>query len=285
MPLHSIFIVSVPRSGSTVLANLINAYEDVICPPESFFPAVLDQLSDHEMLDRRNVAALFVASCSDGSPLTLDEAERCVLSDKRQTLDALARAVAVKQGRDPDHIRIAVWKFTRMVGCWAFGARIGGKFLVLRRSPLNVYESQFRVPFGMKNRNPFRFALFAASYDAAFSRYPDSVTQHLQYSNIPETLEGVVEWIGSKGVRRSPRAESLEEEVQQSLWHSNVKKPFVNLDHEKLKNLKISEIFCYEISRRILSLLVPLNRCARYLADRRQMQALRIQASHLRKQS
>lgn len=281
MSLQSIFIVSVPRSGSTLLTNMLDAYEDVICPPESFFPAVLEQLEDREMSDRRNVAALFVVSCSDGSPLTLEEAEQCIHMDKQQTLDALAIQIAIKQGRSPDQIKIAVWKFTRMVGCWDFAARIGGRFIILRRNLLNVYESQFRVPFGVKNKNPFRFALFAESYEAAFSRYPAAKTLHLEYAGIPSRFDELVSWIGSSGIKRSSHSSSLEGIAERNPWHANINKPFENKDHEKIKNLSSFQIQGFRVAKAILKLAPSLNRKARTMADQRQMLSLRSQAEQL----
>lgn len=281
MPLQSIFIVSVPRSGSTLLTNLLDINEDVVCPPESFFPAVLEMLDASEMRDRRKIAALFVVSCSDGSPLTLDEAEACVQEDKHQTLDALAIAIARKLGRDPEQIRTAVWKFTRMVGCWKFAHGIGGRFIVLHRNLLNVYESQFRVPFGAKNKNPARFALFAASYDAAFSGYPNERTLRLDYPEIPNRMTEIVKWIGSSGRKRESNNNTQNAVSDKNPWHANINKPFDNRDAEKLRNLKWWQSAGFRLSRTLLKPLGLLNRKARLLADQRQMAALRSQAADL----
>jgi hypothetical protein len=283
MPLQSIFIVSVPRSGSTLLTNLLDANEDVICPPESFFPAVLEMIDSSEMRDRRKIAALFVVSCSDGSPLTLDEAEACVQVDKQQTLDALALAIARKLGRDPELILTAVWKFTRMVGCWKFANGIGGKFIVLHRNLLNVYESQFRVPFGAKNKNPARFALFAASYDAAFSGYPNERTLRLNYPEIPSRMTEIVRWIGSSGNKRDTDSNSQNAVTDTNPWHANINKPFDNRDAEKLRNLRWWQSAGFRLTRTLLKPMGPLNRKARLLADQRQMAALRSQADDLLK--
>lgn len=283
MPLQSIFIVSVPRSGSTLLTNLLDTSEDVVCPPESFFPAVLEMLDASEMHDRRKIAALFVVSCSDGSPLTLDEAEACIKLSKHETLDALAIAIAVKLGRDPAPIKTVVWKFTRMVGCWKFASEIGGKFIILHRNLHNVYESQFRVPFGAKNKNPARFALFSASYDAAFSGYPNERTLWLDYPEIPSRMTEIVKWIGSSGRKRESNNNTLNAVSDKNPWHANINKPFDNRDAEKLRNLKWWQSTGFRLSRTLLKPLGPLNRKARLLADKRQMAALRTQAADLLK--
>jgi hypothetical protein len=109
MNFQKLYITSLPRSGSTVLTRILDQLEDVLCLPESFFAAALSHVSADEWRDKRRMAALFVVCCSDGSPLTLEEAESCIHADKEQTLDALASAVAVKAGRDPAKVRIVAW--------------------------------------------------------------------------------------------------------------------------------------------------------------------------------
>jgi hypothetical protein len=283
MPLQSVFVVSLPRSGSTVLTNLLDGYEDVVCPPESFFPAVLELLDESEMSDKRKIAGLFVVSCSDGSPLTLDEAEECIYPSKHATLNALALAISAKLGRDPDKIRTVVWKFTRMVGQWQFAAVSEGRFIILRRNLLNVYESQFRVPFGAKNRNPLRFALFAASYEVAFGAYPVDRVLALDYAEIPSRLEEIARWIRSSGERRPASPGTLDGIAGKQPWHANINKPFDNRDGEKLRNLTMPQRVSFQLSLAILKQARFLTRKARHIADLRQMAALRDQANALLK--
>lgn len=283
MALQSIFIVSIPRSGSTLLTKMLDGYADVICPPESFFPAVLNELDDDALLDKRTTAALFVASCSDGSPLTLEEATGCICQNKKATLESLALAIAVKIGRDPLTIRTVVWKFTRMVGCWKFAYEMGGKFIVLHRNILNVYESQFRVHFGEKNKNPARFALFAASYQVAFYRYPSSKTLHIEYSQIPEQLVAILKWIESSGIKRDSTVGTLDSVAHTNSWHSNINKPFENLDATKLKNLSDRQVLIFRLAQSLLFKTFPIPTLARRIADLRQMSALRRQANEILK--
>ena len=281
MSFQPVFIVSVPRSGSTVLTNMLDKHEDVLCLPESFFPGVMDLADDTEWQNRRWMAALFVVSCTDGSPLELDEAEACIRESRPDTLEALAEAITLKAGRDPAKIRTVVWKFTRMVGCWRFAASVGGRFIILRRNPLNVYESQFRVPFGDKNRNPARFALFAASYDAAYSGYPDRQTLSLNYPDIPASMLRVLEWIGSSDTPRGTTGGGMGEISGQRPWHTEIDKPFKNDDARKLGNLSPWQTASYRLTRATLSLMPFVARKARNLADQQQMAALRTQAREL----
>jgi hypothetical protein len=278
MRLQPVFIVSVPRSGSTVLTNMLDKHEDVLCLPETFFPGVMELADEAEWKDRRWMAALFVVSCSDGSPLELDEAETCIRENRQDTLDALAEAIALKAGRDPAKIRTVVWKFTRMVGCWRFAASVGGRFIILQRNPLNVYESQFRVSFGDKNRNPARFALFSSSYEAAFSDYPEERTFRLDYPGIPASMPRLLEWIGSTAAPREAESGSMGEISGQRPWHTEIDKPFRNDDARKLKNLSAWQTAGYHVSRALLSLMPSIARKARTMADQRQMNALRAQA-------
>ncbi len=281
MPLQNTFIVSVPRSGSTLLTNLLDAYEDVVCPPESFFPAVLEMLDPADLSEKRKIAALFVVSCSDGSPLTVQEAEACILPDKGRTLDALALAIAAKMGRSPSAITAVVWKYTRMVGCWRFPVAHGGRFIILHRNLLNVYESQFRVPFGEKNKNPVRFALFSSSYAVAFAEYPADQTLELEYPEIPARMPELVAWIGSAGRKREASAGTLDEIAGKNPWHANINKPFENKDPEKLKNLAGWQTAGFYFGQIIFGTLGFLTRKARRIADIRQMESLRQQAADL----
>lgn len=276
-----LFIVSIPRSGSTVLTKMLDRYEDIFCLPESFFPALIGNVSDNEWKDKRWMAALFVASCSDGSPLTLDEAESCIQECKSGTLDALALAAARKADREPESIRTIVWKFTRLVGCWQFVSSIGGLFLILRRNPLNVYISQFRVPFGQKNKNPCRFALFEASYLAAYKAYPAAKTRHLNYNDIESTISDIVAWLGSSGRMLAASSKGIGEISGKNPWHSEINKPFKNTDAEKLAVLKRSQSTSYHLARVLLTFVSIVPRIARTLADRRQLGALRDQAQEI----
>jgi hypothetical protein len=185
------FIISLPRSGSTVLTRMFSSRDDVVSLPETFFPHLLDHLSRDEWQDSHWVAALFVVSCSDGSPLTLDEAMECITDSQEESLRKIALKVAAKDGRDADSIKAAVWKATRLVGSHTNSGKLGGRVVILHRPRLNVYESQFRVPFGDRNRNACRFALFAASYDAAFRHYSAAHTIHVEYARIPEQIDAI----------------------------------------------------------------------------------------------
>lgn len=281
MRLRTTFLVSMPRSGSTILTNLLDANEGVICPPESFFPAALEWIHAEEMSDRQKIGAIFVVSCSDGSPLTVPEATACVTDDKHETLDNLALAIARKMGRDPEKIQSVVWKFTRMVGSWHFAQRIGGRFIILERNPLNVYESQFRVPFGIKNHSPVRFALFASSYQSAFRKYPTASTLRLDYSNIPKLLASIEDWIGSTGIKRLTSKSALSEIAERNPWHANINKPFEDRDSQKLQNLSHWQIISIRITSIALQWIPLIPILARKIADKRQMQSIRRQAQAL----
>lgn len=274
---HS-FIISLPRSGSTVLTRMLSSRDDVICLPETFFPHLLDYISPAEWGDRRWVAALFVASCSDGSPLTLEEAMECIGESHEGSLQRIALKVAAKDGRDPSAIKAAVWKATRLVGSHRTIDRIGGRCVILHRPLLNVYESQFRVPFGDRNRAACRFALFAASYDAAFRHYPDAQTIHVEYAQIPEQLETIFFWIGSESTQAATSSGAVQATAGQRAWHSQIDKPFHNDDAKKIANLDPSQIRSFNTASTLLRLLSPIGSLARRLADRREANALKDKA-------
>lgn len=273
-----LFIVSLPRSGSTVLAAMLDQYEDILCLPESHFPAYLESISHHDWQDPARLAACFVACCTDGSPLTFEEARACMSGDRDETLDAIARAVAMKCGRDYEKIRVVVWKSTRMVGTFPSVTRPGEKHLVLRRNPLNVFESQFRVPFGKLNQSPARFALFEASYEAAFRSLPPDSTFQIAYAAIPDSIKEVVPWCGSNGEAGRKTNSGLIEISGRMPWHTEMNKPFKNTDPDKLRNLKTLQVWSYHLTHAMLDLLPFAGRLARKLANRREFNAIRQRA-------
>lgn len=273
---NHILIVSLPRSGSTVLTNMLDARKDILCLPECFFPAALEFVSDEEMRDREFLAGLFVESCTDGSPLTVDEARDCIMPTKVETLERIAETIASKYGRKPDESRIVVWKCTRMVGLWRFWTSVGGRFVILSRPPINVYESQFRVHFGLKNRNPARFALFEASYLAAFKEYPAERTFRLDYASIPDSIDILARWMGSRaGISDECRTGGVLSMSGRQYWHKNIGNAFQNKDEEKAANVNTWQRVMYVTAKFFLRRLGPVARLARTVADKRQMAALR----------
>lgn len=276
-----LFIVSVPRSGSTVLTTMLDRHEDVLCLPESHFPALLYRIDAGDLSNPDLVAALFLASCTDGSPLTFEEARDCVRGDRDATLDSLATKVAVKVGRDPETIKVVVWKYTRLVGASRDLAKSGGRFIILRRNPLNVFESQFRVPFGRHNRNPVRFALFEASYETTFAKYPRNTTMRINYPDLPNSIASVIGWVGSNGRPRSDSAQGVGEHSGKMPWHSEITKPFRNSDAAKIRNLTSSQVTSYRLARTFLAWLPLIGRLARHFADQREIDACRKRAAEL----
>lgn len=265
-----LFIVSVPRSGSTVLTTMLDQYQDVLCLPEAYFPALLDTLDQDEFKNTERVASLFMATCLDGSPLTFEEARDCVCDDKLATLEAIESQVAIKYGRDPGSIRVVVWKYTRYVGKLPDLDRYNGHFVTLRRDPLNVFESQFRVDFGEKNRSTLRFALFESSYKAAFRAYPKERTLKIDYPDLPAAVPVILRTAGSSGIKRDQSSGGLGDYSGNKPWHSEITKPFKNTDPEKLRNLSKNQRITYRLSSGSLNLLPFIGFLARKAADHRE---------------
>lgn len=265
-----------------MLARLLSSRADVLCVPESFFPGLLDWVTEEDWQNPAWMAALFHASCSDGSPLSLAEAQDCMLGGPQSSMAALARKVAEKDGRDPGRIRAVVWKSTRLVGSHRKTDALGWKYLILKRPELNVYESQFRVPFGAKNRDPRRFALFAASYEEAFRTLPAGKTRELNYGEIPRELDAVLAWMGSRaGVDVTDRPGILDKTAGQRPWHSAIGSDFRDDDEAKLSNLSDTQVRQFQRARGIFRRVGILPRLARARADRRQAEALREAARNL----
>ena len=275
------FIISLPRSGSTVLTRMLSVRDDVICLPESFFPHLLDFITPEEWKDTRFVAALFITSCSDGSPLTLEECLPCIAATHEETLHNIASRVALKEGRAPDSIKAVVWKATRLIGSNRAIQKFGWRNIILHRPYLNVYESQFRVSFGNRNRKPSRFALFASSYDAAFRRYDERQTLNVKYSTIPEQLSEIFEWIGSESARESSSTGSVEVTSGQRAWHTEINKPFRNDDTNKLTNLMPSQIRVFETFKGLLDTFTFVGSVSRGIVDALEAKSLKSRAYSL----
>jgi len=257
------YILSLPRSGSTVLSAMLDAQKGVVSPPESSFPQVLSVVDPDERRDPRRLASLYLGATFPPTPLNLSDAERCMEGSDEEILTSLGRAVAAKLGRDPDDIEAIVWKTPRTVGFHASPLATSGRFIVLRRHPLNVFESQFRVEFGENNRNPYRFAIFRESYENAFSRLPSDRKMEVAYDELPGVLPSVLDFIGveDRGTWKDHRS-SLEAASEHCSWMSEVTQEFKNRDPEKRARLDAKQVsrlkFAMGLVRPLRRLLKPV---------------------------
>jgi hypothetical protein len=264
-----IFIVSLPRSGSTILTTLLDGYDSFVCLPESGFPQVLDYLGPDALKDSSRAAKLFLASCFGGSLLSLSEAEACIVSDPKETLVQLGMATSRKLERDPGTISFVVWKTTRLISRWHSLAGMGGRFVILQRELLNVYESQFRVHFGLYNRNPWRFALFSRSYEKAFDGYPTASVFHMNYASMDNQIPGLLTWLGAENKVRTAGASALETVRQSFDFHSNILSGFQNNDEQKILTMPARTRTAMLRSYRMVKLADPVVHFLRRWADRR----------------
>lgn len=228
------YILSLPRSGSTVLTSILDRRDGVVCMPESAFPQVLGVITEKERQDKRWMAALYVASSFSGTLLSVDEAEPCMAGEDSEILHRLGQAMAEKTSRPAERVRLVVWKTTRMVSCLKGPLSAGGRFIVLRRHPHNVYDSQFRVPFGVNNRKPWRFALFHASYEAAFRAIPPGLRYDLEYEEIPQSMEQMLAFVGFTDQGEwTTGGSSFDGVVESRPWHSEIRAGFQSTDARK----------------------------------------------------
>lgn len=276
------FILSLPRSGSTVLTSLLDRRKGVVCPPESSFPQVLGEISRAERTDRRNLAAIYIASTFPGTPLSLEEATDCMEGSDKEILEAIGRKLAAKLGRDPDAVQSVVWKTTRTIGMNRAPLQTGGRFVVLRRHPHNVFESQFRVHFGKNNRAPWRFAGFRASYEHAFASLPKDRLFELGYDRIPDLLGELTSFIGIGNPEEwDSGSSSLEAVARDRPWLTEIMDTFENKDPEKRARIEPEKIVrldrAIEAARMVTPLLGPIRR----LADMRTLGHIRQRAKRL----
>jgi hypothetical protein len=273
------YILSLPRSGSTVLTSMLDQRKGVISPPESSFPQMLGLATAAERRDPRRLAALYIASTFPGTPLKLDEAESCMNGNDEEILTGIGKALAVKLGRDPDDITCVVWKTTRTISKNRGPLSTSGRFVILRRHPHNVFESQFRVHFGMHNRNPLRFAAFRESYEWAFSRIPRERKFELDYEEIPGKLGKLMEFLGieDRGLWEGG-ALSLQQVAESRPWLAQILSEFRSDDAEKRARLDPAHTAKLDQGMRQVRLLRPLMPWLRHHYD---MQSV----SHIRKRA
>jgi hypothetical protein len=233
------YILSQPRSGSTVLTAILDKRKGVVCMPEASFPQVLGQISKKERADRRWLAALYLGSTFPPTPLTIDDAEACMVGSDEEILFSLGKALAGKLGRDPAQVSQVIWKTTRTIGMHEGLLATQGKFVVLRRHAHNVFESQFRFDYGARNRKPFRYAVFAQSYEHALSKCPASRTFELEYDQIPGVLPSLFQFLGFPDLGEWQEGVSSMELVAKSCsWLTQITGDFINTDVEKRSRLE-----------------------------------------------
>jgi len=232
------YILSQPRSGSTVLTAILDKRKGVVCMPESSFPQALGVLSRKERADKRWMAALYLGSTFPPTPLSFDDALACMKGRDEDILNALGRSLAGKLGRNPDDVRTVVWKTTRTIGLHKGPLATSGRFVVLRRNPHNVFESQSRFEYGVRNRRPFRYAVFLQSYEHALSRLPSSRTFNLDYDETEERLPALLEYlrIEDQGVWEAGGS-SMDLVAESCSWLTEITKDFCNTDPEKRARL------------------------------------------------
>ena len=273
------YILSLPRSGSTVLTSILDRRDGVVCMPESAFPQVLGVITEKERQDKRWMAALYVASSFSGTLLTVDEAESCMVGDNGEILSRLGYAMAEKTSRPAASVRLVVWKTTRMVSNLKGPLSTGGRFIVLRRHPHNVYDSQFRVPFGVNNRRPWRFALFRASYEAAFRAIPAGLRYDLEYEDIPQRMEEMLSFVGfaDQGEWTSGGS-SFDGVVESRPWHSEIRAGFQSTDARKREAVPAGTAAMLDRMEGLMKIAGPVMPLLRHRFDQRNYEDIRSRA-------
>lgn len=280
--MHLAFILSLPRSGSTVLTSMLDQRKGVISPPESSFPQVLGELTPEERADPRLLAALYIASTFPGTPLTLEEAETCMCGSDQEILIRIGKALAGKLGRNPDEISLVVWKTTRTICMNRGPLATDGRFVILRRHPHNVFESQFRVHFGLHNRRAWRFALFRESYENAFAKIPAERRIDMDYEDIPARMDELLGFLGITDTGLwNTGSSSLEHVAANRPWLSQILQEFRNDDAEKRARLDTNQMRSLDYWLKAVKLAHPLMPVLRRHYDMLTLNHIRSQAQIL----
>lgn len=270
--MEHIFVISQPRSGSTVLTAMLDRRNGVLCMPESSFPQVLGYLTADERSNPRRLAALYLGSTFVPAPLEFGEIVACMRGNDREVLDQLARATAAKVGREPADVLFAAWKTVRTIGMHRVIEALDAKVVVLRRHPHNVFESQFRFSYGVRNRRPLRYAFFHQSYEKAFSTLRVSRRLDIDYDDLPGALSTICDFIGlpDRGMW-SDDSSHFAEVAGQCPWLSEITMEFRNRDREKRAKLDPVMIRRLDQCLAATSLLRPLMGPVRCHFDRRSL--------------
>lgn len=284
--MEHVFVISEPRSGSTVLTAMMDRRKGVLSMPESSFPQVLGYLSQAERSSPRNLAAIYLGSTFVPTPLSFQEIQDCMVGNDREILDRLAVRTASKIGRNPADVKVALWKTVRTIGMNRVIEALDGKVIVLRRHAHNVFESQSRFSYGVRNRRPLRYSIFRQSYEAAFARLKVGKRLDINYDDLPGALSVICGFIGLEDRGMWPDSSSHFESVaDQCSWLSEINKEFVNRDVEKRRNLDIAMIHrldrCLAMTRLLRPVMVPVRR----VFDRRSLGHVRAIADRLLKEN
>lgn len=267
------YILSQPRSGSTVLTAILDKRKGVVCMPESSFPQALGQISREERADPRWLAALYLGSTFPPTPLTFQDALACMKGDNEEILISLGRALAGKLGRDPGDVRTVVWKTTRTIGMHRGPLETSGRFIVLRRHPHNVFESQSRFDYGVRNRRPFRYAVFSQSYEHALNRLPEERKFEIEYDDTEKRLPALLEFLNieDQGPWQSGGS-SLDLVAQSCSWLTQITEEFRNTDPEKRARLAPEMIRSVDRALALTRPLRPFMGPLRAYFDKRSME-------------
>lgn len=277
-----ICVYSLPRSGSTVLIAELDRIKGVLCLPESYFPQILELLDADELQDSNILAAYFLASSPSGSLLSFEEVKDCIVPGNwNRTLINIGLACAIKTNRDPHQVSVIIWKTTRIVGRWKLFSDSGGRFLILRRNPVNVFESQFRVDFGRHNRNPLRFAFFLESYEAVFSRIPKNRLQLIEYERIPEQLPKIQNWLGVSNSNWDEGESTLAKTHAKKSWHGGLLDGFQSKDNLKRKNVSVVQRVAITSGRIMAKPFWPILKRLRDYYDKGIMKQIRSDAEKI----
>lgn len=267
------YILSQPRSGSTVLTAILDKRKGVVCMPESSFPQALGCLSKREREDKRWLAAVYLGSTFPPTPLTFEDALSCMDGSNEEIMTALGRSLAAKLGRDPGEVRTVVWKTTRTIGMHRGPLATHGRFILLRRHPHNVFESQSRFDYGVRNRNPFRYAIFAQSYEHALSRIPENRRFLLDYDDTEKRLPALLDFleIEDRGPWESGGS-SLDLVASSCSWLTQITEEFKNTDPEKRARLAPEMVATVDRALAMTRPLRPILGPVRAYFDKRSME-------------
>lgn len=259
-PPQLLCVYSLPRSGSTVLISELDKIKGICCLPESYFPQAWSLASRSRDPSQEYLAALYLASSPAGATLSFDEVVKLIdPQDPRASLINIGLKTVEKENRDPNSLKVIVWKTTRIISHMDLLNSSLFKFILLRRNVYNVFESQFRVDFGVHNRNPYRFAAFVASYESVFDKLPCDRTFEIAYDQIPHQIEAVCSWLKIENENwNEGYTSSIARTHGNKEWHSNLLEGFSNRDKKKLEFIEKKQLAAIDNGLKCTKYLKPI---------------------------
>jgi len=200
-----LFVISAPRSGSTLLARMLGTHSEVHAPAELHLLTPLAHLGYHERVDAAPYDPVITQRGLREMVAALPEGEADYLAALRACSDALyAKLLA------PSGCRVLLEKTPAYALCLDFISRLypQAKYVVLTRNPLAIWSSQVHSFFDGDFEAATRLSPLLGRYVPAIARFLRErpvPLHHLRYEDLVANPEASIsELCGFTGLAFEP---------------------------------------------------------------------------------